>query len=164
MRRGLHSRFGVPIGSATRCPIGGHRNVTGVAARCPRGAGVGHGVRQGCGPYATRDTREQPWSTASRIDQSAGSASSYLSWGPRRKGEVMLDSLKTARWRAGAAAVFFAAVVTGMALSAAAANSAAGGYIVRTLFSDDANPAEHVDPHLVNGWGIAAGPTTPWWV
>src|SRR5436190_2698177 len=40
-----------------------------------------------------------------------------------------------------------------------------GGYVVHPLVSNTAaeagNPA---DPHLVNAWGLAAGPGTPWWV
>ncbi|HMC71250.1 MAG TPA: TIGR03118 family protein, partial [Mycobacteriales bacterium] len=35
---------------------------------------------------------------------------------------------------------------------------------MRNLVSDGFVPAEHTDAHLVNGWGIAAGPSTPWWV
>lgn len=37
-------------------------------------------------------------------------------------------------------------------------------YTVHPLVSDVPGVALHVDPNLVNGWGIAAGPTTPWWV
>lgn len=39
-----------------------------------------------------------------------------------------------------------------------------GRYVQRNLVSDGFVPAEHVDPNLVNAWGIARGPTTPWWV
>ena len=44
--------------------------------------------------------------------------------------------------------------------------SAAGGnsFTVHNLVSDGSVPADHVDPNLVNGWGITRGPTTPWWV
>ncbi len=40
------------------------------------------------------------------------------------------------------------------------------GYAVTRLVTDDqsANHALHEDPNLVNGWGIAASPTSPWWV
>ena len=41
---------------------------------------------------------------------------------------------------------------------------AGSGYTVRNLVSDGGVPAEHMDANLVNGWGIAAGPSTPWWV
>lgn len=37
-------------------------------------------------------------------------------------------------------------------------------YVVQPLVSDVATMAPVFDPNLVNGWGIAAGPTTPWWV
>jgi uncharacterized protein (TIGR03118 family) len=40
----------------------------------------------------------------------------------------------------------------------------ANAYTVMNLVSDGAVPAAHVDPNLVNGWGLVAGPTTPWWV
>jgi uncharacterized protein (TIGR03118 family) len=32
------------------------------------------------------------------------------------------------------------------------------------LVSDGAVPAPHIDANLVNAWGLAAGPTTAWWV
>jgi uncharacterized protein (TIGR03118 family) len=38
------------------------------------------------------------------------------------------------------------------------------GYAVTPLVSDQAGDAPHTDTHLVNGWGLVAGPTTPWWV
>jgi uncharacterized protein (TIGR03118 family) len=38
-------------------------------------------------------------------------------------------------------------------------------YSVHALVSDDAaaTPASAADKSLVNGWGLVAGPTTPWW-
>lgn len=62
------------------------------------------------------------------------------------------------------AAAAVAATATVAAQSAPAARTAAGGYIVQNLVSDGTIAAAHTDPHLVNAWGIAAGPTTPWWV
>jgi len=62
------------------------------------------------------------------------------------------------------AAVVVVAALAAVAQSALGAKHAAGGYIVRNLVSDGTIPADHVDAHLVNGWGITAGPTTPWWV
>ncbi len=48
---------------------------------------------------------------------------------------------------------------------AAAGNAAAPNiYTVTNLVSDVPGEAAHVDPNLVNAWGLAAGPTTPWWV
>lgn len=32
------------------------------------------------------------------------------------------------------------------------------------LTSDQAGVADNQDPNLVNAWGLAAGPTSPWWV
>jgi uncharacterized protein (TIGR03118 family) len=37
-------------------------------------------------------------------------------------------------------------------------------YAVHRLVSDVPGLAEHVDPNLVNGWGLGALPTSPWWV
>jgi len=37
-------------------------------------------------------------------------------------------------------------------------------YRVSTLVADQARPGAHTDANLVNAWGLAAGPTTPWWV
>jgi len=37
-------------------------------------------------------------------------------------------------------------------------------YTVKALTSNVAGAAAHTDPNLVNGWGLTAGPTTPWWV
>jgi uncharacterized protein (TIGR03118 family) len=37
-------------------------------------------------------------------------------------------------------------------------------YTVTNLVSDGKIPALHVDANLVNGWGIARSPTSPWWV
>ena len=48
-------------------------------------------------------------------------------------------------------------------VSAANINSQ-NAFRVTNLDSDVAGLAAHVDPDLVNGWGIVAGPTTPWWV
>jgi uncharacterized protein (TIGR03118 family) len=42
--------------------------------------------------------------------------------------------------------------------------SHANAYVVTPLVSDVATMAPVVDPNLVNGWGLVAGPTTPWWV
>jgi uncharacterized protein (TIGR03118 family) len=37
-------------------------------------------------------------------------------------------------------------------------------YTVHNLVSDNFVPGTLDDPNLVNGWGLTAGPTTPWWV
>jgi uncharacterized protein (TIGR03118 family) len=37
-------------------------------------------------------------------------------------------------------------------------------YALTKLIGDVAGEAAQVDPHLVNAWGLVAGPSTPWWV
>lgn len=37
-------------------------------------------------------------------------------------------------------------------------------YRVQNLVSDGSIPADHIDPRLVNAWGLAASSTSPWWV
>ena len=37
-------------------------------------------------------------------------------------------------------------------------------YQLRNLVSNQIKQAEHVDPLSVNGWGLARGATSPWWV
>ena len=37
-------------------------------------------------------------------------------------------------------------------------------YRVTRLVSDQPGKAAHLDPNLVNAWGLVAGPSTPWWV
>ena len=37
-------------------------------------------------------------------------------------------------------------------------------YTSTNLVGDMAGAAAQVDPHLVNAWGLVAGPSTPWWV
>jgi uncharacterized protein (TIGR03118 family) len=64
-----------------------------------------------------------------------------------------------------------AAVATALLLSALGAAAAAvvhaGGpanaYTVQKLVSDRPSRAAYSDPALVNGWGITASPTGPWW-
>ena len=38
------------------------------------------------------------------------------------------------------------------------------GFVQTSLVSDGAVPADHIDPDLQNPWGIAFGPTTPFWI
>jgi uncharacterized protein (TIGR03118 family) len=40
----------------------------------------------------------------------------------------------------------------------------ANRYQVTALVSDVPGAAAHLDPNLVNAWGLVAGPGTPWWV
>jgi uncharacterized protein (TIGR03118 family) len=57
-----------------------------------------------------------------------------------------------------------AAVVVGGVAAVADAREQANPFTVHALVSDSsAVPAAATDANLVNGWGLAAGPTTPWW-
>ena len=56
-----------------------------------------------------------------------------------------------------------------VAASLLVAGSAAGGiadvvFTVHGLVGDASGSAPATDATLVNGWGLSAGPTTPWWV
>ena len=72
------------------------------------------------------------------------------------------SSSRARRFGAGASAAEIALVIA--ATLAPAPAVAAGGYTVTDLVSDQAGVAAHRDPNLVNAWGLAAGPTTFWWV
>jgi uncharacterized protein (TIGR03118 family) len=58
-------------------------------------------------------------------------------------------------------AVATAAIVS--AVAAGTAHAAADVFTVNPLVSDGGVTAPLTDPSLVNGWGLSAGPTTPWW-
>jgi uncharacterized protein (TIGR03118 family) len=58
------------------------------------------------------------------------------------------------------ASLAVAAATAGPASAAPGANA----YRVDKLVSDRAGKAANHDPNLVNAWGLAAGPQTPWWV
>jgi uncharacterized protein (TIGR03118 family) len=55
-----------------------------------------------------------------------------------------------------------AAVLFGV--GAAPAAPPGGSYTVTPLVSNGGVPAPLTDAHLVNAWGLVAGPMTPWWV
>jgi uncharacterized protein (TIGR03118 family) len=57
-----------------------------------------------------------------------------------------------------------AAVTAFVVVALPAAAGDLGVFNVKNLVSDGFVPAERTDPNLVNGWGLVAGPTTPWWV
>jgi uncharacterized protein (TIGR03118 family) len=62
-----------------------------------------------------------------------------------------------------------ASAVVALAAAVAIAGSAAGGvaddvFTVHNLVGDTTSSAPNADASLVNGWGLSAGPTTPWWV
>src|SRR5437667_12466895 len=60
------------------------------------------------------------------------------------------------------------AMVLGLLVTTASAGHAdtlgANRYQVANLVSDVPGAAAHLDPNLVNAWGLTAGPNTPWWV
>src|SRR3982074_2668101 len=49
-------------------------------------------------------------------------------------------------------------------VAASASDTAGGAYHQTNLVSDLPGMAAATDPHLVNPWGISAGPATPMWV
>jgi uncharacterized protein (TIGR03118 family) len=49
-------------------------------------------------------------------------------------------------------------------LAAAGIMPAADGYVVHNLVSDIPGLADHLDPNLVNPWGNAFSPTSPFWI
>ena len=58
--------------------------------------------------------------------------------------------------------------VLAVAAAALLAGTAGAGvqddrYAVNNLVADSAGSAAAADGSLVNGWGLVAGPTTPWW-
>jgi uncharacterized protein (TIGR03118 family) len=57
------------------------------------------------------------------------------------------------------AAIAIAALVAALAGAASPDNS----FTVTNLVADSGSSAPNTDPALVNGWGLSAGPTTPWW-
>jgi uncharacterized protein (TIGR03118 family) len=67
---------------------------------------------------------------------------------------------------AGVVALALLALGAGPAGAGGAASPAAmaNSYTVTPLVSDQSGEAPVTDPDLVNAWGLAAGPTSPWWV
>ena len=60
-------------------------------------------------------------------------------------------------------AVLAAAAVAAALAAGGAGSTAAGGFSIVRLVSDGGVPAETFDRVLVNGWGLAAASTGPWW-
>jgi uncharacterized protein (TIGR03118 family) len=59
----------------------------------------------------------------------------------------------------------FATTCLAVTLTMAVASPArAQFYAQHNLVSDGAIPADHIDPDLVNAWGLVASATSPWWV
>src|SRR5437867_9387096 len=56
------------------------------------------------------------------------------------------------------------AAVTSLLVIRLAAAEPGNSYLVQNLVSDGSISALHTDPLLINAWGLAASPTSPWWV
>jgi uncharacterized protein (TIGR03118 family) len=65
--------------------------------------------------------------------------------------------------RAAAATALVLAAIGAAAAAVVHAGGPANAYVVEKLVSDRPGHAAHSDRALVNGWGIAASPTGPWW-
>jgi uncharacterized protein (TIGR03118 family) len=55
-------------------------------------------------------------------------------------------------------------LMIGAVPATAASINSSNAFVVHNLQSDVPGRAANTDPDLVNGWGIAALPTSPWWV
>jgi uncharacterized protein (TIGR03118 family) len=63
-----------------------------------------------------------------------------------------------------AAAALAVTILAAAALIGTASAAEDNVYTVTNLVSDIPGAATHVDPSLVNAWGLTAQPTSPWWV
>ena len=102
-------------------------------------------------PVAAHDVRDRNRERVSRVGLVAGE-SSFEGEGGQMSGSfrllVTIGAVVLVAWVAGSAG----------------ARQLAGIYNVHPLVSDSAAvQAPAVDASLVNGWGLSAGPTTPWW-
>jgi hypothetical protein len=59
--------------------------------------------------------------------------------------------------------IALALAVVAAAIGTGTVRAASGAYIGNPLVSDGGTTAPTNDTSLVNGWGLSAGPTTPWW-
>ena len=66
--------------------------------------------------------------------------------------------MKRSKWIALAGAALAVALATAGTAAGASRHHGGGTYTVTPLVSDQAGAAAKVDPNLVNGWGISAGP------
>ncbi|OLC52052.1 MAG: TIGR03118 family protein [Chloroflexi bacterium 13_1_40CM_4_68_4] len=63
-----------------------------------------------------------------------------------------------------AAATLAVTILIAGALVGTTAAAEENAYVVHNLVSDVPGLADHADSHLVNGWGLTALATSPWWV
>jgi uncharacterized protein (TIGR03118 family) len=68
------------------------------------------------------------------------------------------------RGRLSIAAVGLVAAILAAAAVAATKTSGENAYVVHNLVSDVRGAADHVDPKLVNAWGLTSTAVSPWWV
>jgi uncharacterized protein (TIGR03118 family) len=54
--------------------------------------------------------------------------------------------------------------LTGLLVIQLRAAEPGNAYLVQNLVSDGSIAAVHTDPLLINAWGLAASPSSPWWV
>jgi uncharacterized protein (TIGR03118 family) len=59
--------------------------------------------------------------------------------------------------------IALAIAVVAAAIGTGTTRAASNAYAVNPLVSDGGTTAPATDASLVNGWGLSAGPTTPWW-
>jgi uncharacterized protein (TIGR03118 family) len=59
--------------------------------------------------------------------------------------------------------IAFAIAVLAAVIGVGSARAASNAFSVTPLASDGGTTAPSTDASLVNGWGLSAGPTTPWW-
>ena len=69
-----------------------------------------------------------------------------------------------AKGRLSIAAVGLVAAILAAAAVAATRATGENAYIVHNLVSDVPGVADHVDPQLVNAWGLTSTAASPWWV
>jgi uncharacterized protein (TIGR03118 family) len=67
-------------------------------------------------------------------------------------------------WRRRWPKLFSLAALTGLLVTQLRAAEPGNVYLVQNLVSDGSIAAVHKDPLLINAWGLAASPTSPWWV
>jgi len=58
----------------------------------------------------------------------------------------------------------FAAMISALFFVYTTPLASAQFYKTQALVSDQTGTAPHIDPNLINAWGLSASPTGPWWV
>ena len=62
------------------------------------------------------------------------------------------------------AAALLTTILAASALAAVTRTTGENAFVVHNLVSDVPGVADHVDPNLVNAWGLTSLPGSPWWV